>query len=514
MESMLFRFFSLPARSVWSKSSSSSTERPKSIYTRRKAIWPIFLIVMSLSNSSALFGAHGHSKDTAAAKESSVANRVQAISDLVSKAVVRVEKGSNAATTGIIISEDGHVVWPGSAHPTADLSVVLASGESVPAANLGWSTEWDVGLLKLNGDRKWPHVEFGSTADVKFGDPCFEIGYRATEGKEGQFDRLPATRSGKLTVISPGHWFATDLAPTTKFEYGAGIFDASGRLLGITVPGINTEEHVSTSVDVVRAHWDDLANGKNLDWVRYPPGNDSAFRRISKPESLDRTGFLPTNEVPLWNAITKPAEIDEKAFQAARKIAAATTVRIRFPAGAREGNRQSHWSGTIISSKGLIATCAHCRQLPGEKLIVVLRDSREVSAIVLGTNWVSDIGVVKITEQGRWEFAELGDSSSISPDGAVLCSGFPVPHVMPLPPLTTAVSPLQQTPYVGWSHELTVKPTLEMSGGTSGGGVFSPDGKLVAIHMGYGAGHRIEMFRAQFDYLTREKAMDQNAAGE
>ena len=492
----------------------ASLRQRATAFSRRQVIFAVPLIVTSSACLSALFGSENVSTEGIAGTKSPLAERDQRIIALASKAVVRIETSSKEATTGIIVSEDGHVLWPGSGHPTLELSAVLASGQSVPATNLGWSTEWRVGLLKLNGDRKWPHVEYGSTADSKTGDRCFEIGYRSTEGKEGQFDRLPVTRSGKLTLISPRHWFATDLTPTTQFEYGAGVFDASGRLLGISVPGITVDEHVSTSVEIVKAHWDDLANGKNLDWVRYPPSDDSAFRRISKPEALDRTGSLPRKEVPLWKEVAKPAEIDDESFLVARKVAAATTVRISFPAEKRRDDSSDHWSGVVISPEGIIATCGHCRQLPGHKLVVVLPDSREVSAVALGTNWVSDIGIVRITEKGPWKYAELGDSSMIAPDGAVLCAGFPVPHVIPLPRVTTAILPLQQTPYVGWGPHLMPRPSLELSGGTSGGGVFSPDGKLVAIHIGFGGSHRIEMFRSQFEYLMRGKRMDQRPADE
>ena len=416
---------------------------------RRQVFAAVLLIVASSACLSALFGSENSSKQGLAGVKTSLAERNEEIVALVSKAVVRIETGSTEATTGVIISEDGHVVWPGLAHPMRKLSAVLSTGESVPATNLGWSTEWRVGLLKLNDDREWPHVERGSTASSKSGDPCFEIGYRATEGKEGQFDRLPVTRSGKLTLVSAGHWFITDLTPTTRFGYGAGTFDTDGKLLGISVPGFSVRHHLSTAVEIVTSNWQHLANGKNLDWVRYPPSTESPFRRISSPEVLDRTGFLPRKEVPFWKDVTKPAEIDDESFLTARKVAAATTVRIRLPAQAGRDERGSDWSGVVISPEGHIATCAHCGQLPGDKLMVVLPDSREVPAVALGTNRVSDVALVKITEQGPWKYAELGDSSTIAPDGAVLCAGFPVPHVLPLAPVTTGIYPLQQTPYVG-----------------------------------------------------------------
>ncbi len=131
-----------------------------------------------------------------------------------------------------------------------------------------------------------------------------------------------------------------------------------------------------------------------------------------------------------------------------------------------------------------------------------------------GTNWVSDIGLVKITEKGPWDHAKLGDSSTIGPDGAVLCAGFPAPHIDPLPPVTTALVPLQQTPYVGWNHELVLALSARLMGGSSGGGVFDRDGRLVAIYTGPGHGRRIETFRAQEEYLKRERPMVVHSLGD
>ena len=174
--------------------------------------------------------------------------RLQSTIKSAADAVIRVRFPSKQATSGLIVSDEGYVVWPGSAHPRSDIAVVLASGESVPAINLGWSMEWRVGLLKLVGDRKWPHAELGTTAQSKSGDQIFEIGYRAKQGEDGQFDLV--TRIGKLTLVSPSHWFATNLKPT-PFEYGSATFDTDGKLLGLSVPGTSEVHHLSTASEII-----------------------------------------------------------------------------------------------------------------------------------------------------------------------------------------------------------------------------------------------------------------------
>jgi S1-C subfamily serine protease len=436
--------------------------------------------------------------------------RVQTSISEALEAVVGIRIPSKAVYSGVVVSQDGYVIWFGSPHPQPDISVVTKSGEIIPAKALGWSVEWRVGLLKLKIDRKWPFAKLGSTIHSKAGDECFEIGYHATdeEKEKREFPRSAVVQRGKLTCVSPGNWFATDLGQK-QFEYGAGTFDADGKLLGTAVPGISLTDHVSTAVEIVASHWEHLAGGKNLDWVRYPPSENSLYFCLADRDQLDRTKMLSRNDVAAWKDIPAAETIEEKAFQLARKTAAATTVRIRaaHPGEGPQPGKSSYWSGVIISPDGHIATCAHTWQLSGERLVVVLPDNREVSAVALGTNWVSDIAMVKITEGGPWEFAQLGESSLIRPDDAVLCAGFPVPHRNPLPPVTTAVLPLQRTPYVGWNPELVFRPSLELGGGASGGGVFDRTGRLVAVYLGPGGGHRVEMFRAQKGYLEREMAM-------
>jgi S1-C subfamily serine protease len=485
----------------------SAAEQAAYRFARPRTIRGILFVVASFFVLSASMRAPCKAKETIEQASPVDEQRLQSSIKAVSEAVVRIKISSTQAHSGVIVSEQGYVMWSGSSHPRPDLFVALSTGESVPATNLGWSEEWRVGLLKLKGERKWPHVERGITAQAKSGDRIFEIGYRAKQGKEGEFDRV--TRSGKLTLVSPSHWFATDLEPS-RFEYGAGTFNSEGKLLGISVPGVSTVHHLCTAVDIVSFHWQDFVGGKNLDWVRFPPSKDSLYRRLAAPEQLDRTGFVPRKDVAEWKDAKGLVAIDEKTFRAARKIAAETTVRIRLRAPVKpeeKSYKSDCWSGVLISKDGYVATCAHTKQVAGEELIVVMPNSRELTAVALGTNWVSDVGIVKITEKGSWPHAELGDSSIIGPFGAVLCAGFPAPDATPLPTVTTDIFPKQRTPYLGWNHELTFDQGFKLMGGASGGGVFDRDGKLVAIYLGPGDGLRIETLRVQLEYLKQEKPM-------
>lgn len=479
----------------------------------RTLLATLLFYVCSLSVSSTTHAQSPTAKNASAEDAAAVEQRLRSSAAVVLDAVVRIEWGSKYARSGAIVTRDGYVVWPGTAEPDRELTVVLSSGESVAAKNCGWSTEWRVGLLKLDGDREWPHVEFGSTKQYAAGEPCFEIGYHASEREKGGFDRLPKVRYGTLSFVSPSHWFVTSLEHS-PLEWGASTFDADGKLLGISVPGVSLKHQISTAAEIFTSYWEDLTSGKNLDWVRYPPSEDSLYRRLAAPGRLDRTGFLPRGDAPGWNERTGEnlSPSGEEDFLAARKRAAATTVRIRRR---QRDPRSTCWSGVLVSSEGHIATCAHTEQLAGEELLAILPDGREFLAVALGTNWVSDVGLVKITKEGKCDYAELGDSSIIGPDDRVLCAGFPVASIppdqlvlcgdtKPLQSVTTVVVPLQRTSYVGWSAGLMAALHDELSAGASGGGIFDREGRLIAIYIGAGGGQRIEMFRAQEAYLRRE----------
>ncbi len=50
-------------------------------------------------------------------------------------------------------------------------------------------------------------------------------------------------------------------------------------------------------------------------------------------------------------------------------------------------------------SRWLHFDCGHTEQLPGERFTIYLSDGREAEALALGSNPISDIGLVKITTQ-------------------------------------------------------------------------------------------------------------------
>ncbi len=88
-----------------------------------------------------------------------------------------------------------------------------------------------------------------------------------------------------------------------------------------------------------------------------------------------------------------------------------------------DGKDYDRWSGVIVSEDGYILTCGHADQLPGEQFTVRLSDGRDADAVALGTNPITDVGLVKITTPGSWPFAEIAESSTLKPGDPLVVAG-------------------------------------------------------------------------------------------
>jgi hypothetical protein len=209
-----------------------------------------------------------------AAMESSL-ERLPILYESVSKSIVRIETTDNINTTGVIVSSDGHILmWP-SVIENDNAKVHLSDGRTVAATASGWSSEWRLGVLKINEEGPWPAIPLGSTKDLKAGEPCLVIGY--SPRGDTKFDSSPTARFGFVDRSEPTRWFTTTCFP--GFYEGAAVVGMDGRLLGIDnyFTGFQSYE---TAVDVFVANRDDLIAGKNLDWVRYTRPPDKVLRRM------------------------------------------------------------------------------------------------------------------------------------------------------------------------------------------------------------------------------------------
>jgi serine protease Do len=88
--------------------------------------------------------------------------------------------------------------------------------------------------------------------------------------------------------------------------------------------------------------------------------------------------------------------------------------------------RVSSGSGTIISRDGHVATNAHVTE-NGKRFRVVLADKRELSAILVGEDALSDIAVLKIRDvpEGGFPFAHFAAENDLQAGDVVMAMGAP-----------------------------------------------------------------------------------------
>jgi S1-C subfamily serine protease/beta-lactamase regulating signal transducer with metallopeptidase domain len=425
----------------------------------------------------------------------------------VSKSIVRLETTDNISATGVIVSSDGHILV-GHGVGLDDVKVHLSNGRTVTAKAAGWSLESQLAVMKINEKGPWPAIELGSTKDLKAGELCLVIGY--SPRGDTKFDPSPTARSGFIDRSVPTRWFTTTCFPGF-FEWAA-VVGMDGRLLGINNYWAGDQSY-ETAVDVFVANRDALFAGKNLDWVRYPPNPDSIYR-IGAGDHPEMLRMRKTDDV--LGTAKPPVRMSESELSEVKQIAKKTTVRlVSKDRLGFDGKAHARWSGVIVSEDGYILTCAHTEQLPGEKLTVRLSDGRDADAVALGTNPITDIGLVKITTPGSWPFAEIAESSTLKPGDPLVVAGYPAAVAKGEPPRTywlTERTPeinetaVRHTLYMTWGDKIDTDFT-PLKGGMSGGGVFNRYGRYVAAFLG-DCGTRSEVAKVQWEDLKRIESID------
>jgi S1-C subfamily serine protease len=450
-------------------------------------------------------------RSVSAAMESSLEG-LPRLYESVSKSIVRVERTGTLNVTGVIISTEGHIVVgngfgsdDSSIWGQTDMKVHLSDGRTVTATAAGWSLEWRLAVLKINEEGPWPAIELGSTKDLKAGEPCLVIGY--SPRGDTKFDSSPTARFGFIDRSVPTRWFTTTCFPEL-FEASA-VVGMDGRLFG-TYTCFAGNQSYGTAIDVFVANRDDLFAGKSLDWVRYPP-NPASIYRIGVGDHPVLPSMRKTDDV--LGTAKPPARMSDSQLTDVKQIAKKTTVRLVSKDRLDfQGKDPDRWSGVIVSEDGYILTCGHSDQLPGEQLTVRLSDGRDADAVALGSNPITDVGLVKITTPGSWPFAEIAESSTLKPGDPLIVAGYPAIDVITKKEWSTERTPqidatsVRHTLYMVWCQVFDTN-FIRFQGGMSGGGVFNRDGHYVAAFLG-GSCTRSEVAELQWDDLKQIKSID------
>ena len=137
-------------------------------------------------------------------------------------------------------------------------------------------------------------------------------------------------------------------------------------------------------------------------------------------------------------------------------------------------------SGVIVSEDGLIMTAGHVTEAAGKKLTIILPDGRSVKGESLGANRSRDGGLAKITEDGKWPFAKIGDSEKAKLGDWLIAMGHPGGYDLNRSP------PIRLGRLISSGTMGMLRTDCTLVGGDSGGPLFNLEGEVIGIHSSIG----------------------------
>ncbi len=138
-------------------------------------------------------------------------------------------------------------------------------------------------------------------------------------------------------------------------------------------------------------------------------------------------------------------------------------------------------SGVIVSRDGYVLTAAHVIGRPDQKATVILPDGRELEAKTLGLDHSIDSGMLKIVQEGKWPYLEIGESESLNSGQWVMALGHPGGFDSERQP------PIRVGRVINNRNERALQTDCTLVGGDSGGPLVDMDGNVIGIHSRIGA---------------------------
>lgn len=129
-------------------------------------------------------------------------------------------------------------------------------------------------------------------------------------------------------------------------------------------------------------------------------------------------------------------------------------------------------SAVVVSKEGLMLTVAHVGNKAGRDLLVQFPDGKRARGKTLGNYHGVDAGMARITDKGRWPYAEMGKSSRVKPGDWCVTMGYPISFSKGMKPPVRVGRVLQVT-------GTAIVTDCPMMGGDSGGPIFDMDGRVI-----------------------------------
>lgn len=137
---------------------------------------------------------------------------------------------------------------------------------------------------------------------------------------------------------------------------------------------------------------------------------------------------------------------------------------------------QSQGSGVIVSRDGYVLTAAHVISAPDLNAVIILEDGTRLAAKTLGMNHTIDSGMLKIVDEGKWPYLEVGISETMKQGQWVMAIGHPGGFD------SNRASPIRVGRLLSRNNTSVMQTDCTLVGGDSGGPLVDMNGNVVAIH--------------------------------
>lgn len=136
-------------------------------------------------------------------------------------------------------------------------------------------------------------------------------------------------------------------------------------------------------------------------------------------------------------------------------------------------------SGVIVSEDGYVLTAAHMFSEAGRDVTIVMPDGSTHSGKTLGGDGTVDCALVKITEEGKWPFVEMGSSAQMKRNDWCLGTGHPGGFRQGRSPVVRVGRILEINDRTEMKF---IRTDCTIVSGDSGGPLFDMHGRVIGIH--------------------------------
>ena len=195
-----------------------------------------------------------------------------------------------------------------------------------------------------------------------------------------------------------------------------------------------------------------------------PPANDG--KAPPKPSAVRRDSLPSALRKPSPTSVDDLRAMEKHMRELIAKVSpAVVAVRVHNATG----------SGVVISQSGFVLCAAHVCESPNQEVEFTFQDGSKAKGKTLGTNHEEDAGLMKITDPGKWAFANVGDLKESLLGDWVVALGHP------------GGFDLQRSKVARLGRIIALEADVLQSdctlvGGDSGGPLFDMHGRVVGIH--------------------------------